>query len=157
MNSITMDTPKNITDKPKHEDGIKIPTQNSIIKFHDKPLVTSGQDRNISKPTRKNPPNWYGFTDKTRCHTPERHQPWLEDTINDKNRPLHDVHGKPIFPISPVTFSENWQPDPFCSLESSLIKHMTIRRTIPLARSITRITSNSKSLIKTITTELGVN
>ena len=129
---------KKISDKPKIKDGNKIPMQNSIIKFHDKQLISpSGWDKNINaKPTTNISLHRFGLIDKTRLTVNERKQPWLEDMINDNNHPLHAVFADKT--------SDIYQSDPFRSLERSLI-------------DITRIMWNSKSLIERITTEIGIN
>ena len=81
-----------ITDKPNHKDGTKIPMQNSIIKFHDKQLISpSGCDKNINKPTTNISLHRFGLIDETCLTAIERKQPWLEDMINDNNHPLHAV------------------------------------------------------------------
>ena len=108
-----MDNLKKITDKPKHKDGTKIPTQNSIIKFHDKPLASpSGWDKNINKPTTNNSLHRFGIINKTCLTAIERKQHWLEDMINDNNHPLHAVFADKTsdiyqsdLPIRPIPFT----------------------------------------------------
>jgi hypothetical protein len=114
INSITIDNMKKISDKPKIKDGNKIPMQNSIIKFHDKQLISpSGWDKNINaKPTTNISLHRFGLIDKTRLTANERKQPWLEDMINDNNHPLHAVFADKTsdsyqsdLPIRPIPFT----------------------------------------------------